>query len=285
MEIRKVCVLGMGTIGYQIAQQASQVGGFEVNLRDIEEEIVKKGLGMIRDGLKRFFVDKGKLTQEKADEIMERIKGTTDLKEAAQGVDIVIEAVTEDMELKKKVFKELDDICLPHTILASNTSSLSITEIGSLTKRQDKVIGTHFFNPVQVMRGIEVVKGANTSEETLSTIKALAQKLGKEVVMLNDSPGFVTSRMLLVMVNEAAKMISEGIAQAEDIDRLMQLAFGHPMGVLRSVYPNIEIVLKGLNYLREEFGDFYTPSPFLKKMINAGYIGAKTGKGFYEYKR
>lgn len=283
MEVKNIAVLGVGTIGYQIAQQAAQ-NGFQVYLRDVEDGIVARGLETIKKGLQKFFVEKGKMGQEEANGIVARIKGTTDLKEAVRDADVVIEAIPEVMELKKQVFKELDELSSPKTILASNTSGLSITEIGSLTKRQDKIIGTHFFNPVQVMRLLEVVKGANTSEETLNTIKDLAKKLRKEIVVLNDSPGFITTRIILVMINEAIKLIHEGVATAEDVDKAVELGFNMPMGPLKIHDINCEIALHGLEYFRKEFGDAYHPCPLMKKAINAGYLGLKTGKGIRDYK-
>ncbi|MBW2369486.1 MAG: 3-hydroxyacyl-CoA dehydrogenase family protein [Deltaproteobacteria bacterium] len=195
MEIKKVCVLGTGTIGFQIAQQAAQVGGYKVSLRDIDDQLVQKGLSQIKGGLEKFFVKKGKMTQDEADEIFGRIEGTQDLKKAVDGADLVIEAVPEIIDLKKQVFKELDDVCAPHTILASNSSSCCISEIASLTKRQDKVIGTHFFSPVVILKLLEVVIGFDTSQETIDTIGDFAKRINKEVVTVKDSPGFITTRV------------------------------------------------------------------------------------------
>lgn len=188
MDVKRICVLGVGTIGYQIAQLAAQQG-YQVILRDIEEGVVKTGAKKIKEELKKFWVDKGKMTQAEADEGYDRIKFTTDLKEAVKDVDVVLEAITEDMALKKQVFKELDEICAPHTILASNTSSLSITEIGSLTKRQDKVVGMHFANPVALLTFCEIIRGFNTSDETVAIAKELALKLKRDINVVKDAPG------------------------------------------------------------------------------------------------
>ena len=207
MEIKKVGVLGVGTIGYQIAQLCAQYG-FTVTLRDIDEDLVQSGLKKIKGGLQRFFVDKGKISQEEADAIYGRITGTTDLKAAVGDVDLVIEAIPEKMELKQTVFKELDEICPPHTILASNTSSLSPTAIGSFTDRQEKIVVTHFINPVQVIKLVEVVKGEKTSEETIAAIKGLFKTMEREVVIVKDSPGFITTRLFVVIVNEGIKMVN-----------------------------------------------------------------------------
>jgi 3-hydroxybutyryl-CoA dehydrogenase len=283
MEIKKVCVLGTGTIGFQIAQQAAQVGGYQVSIRDMNDELVQNGLGQIKGGLDKFFVKKGKLTQEEADEIFGRIQGTTDLKEAVDGAELVIEVIPENLDLKKKVFKELDEICAPHTILASNSSSLCITEIASLTKRQDNVVGTHFFNPVAILKLLEVVVGFNTSTETIETIEGFAKRMNKEVVTVKDSPGFITTRLFATLVNEATKLIQEGVASAEDIDRAMKLGFNWPMGPLMAGDWNTEVTFHVLNYLRDQLGDEYRPTKYLNQMMSAGHKGRQVGRGFYEY--
>jgi 3-hydroxybutyryl-CoA dehydrogenase len=282
MEIKTVCVLGVGTIGYQIAQQAAMYG-YSTRLRDVEEDLVKKGLELIKTGLQRHYVKKGKMSQPQFDEIMGRLEVTVDLESAVKDVDLVIESIPPNIELKKTVFKELDEICPANTILASNTSNMSITEIGSLTKRPDKVVGTHFFNPVQVMKLIEIVRGGGTSDETLNTIIAFSESLGKEVVVVNDYPGFICSRITNVMINEAVKILETGIASAEEIDKAIRLGLNHPMGPLQIADINLEVPLRGLEYLRRELGERYRPSPLLKKMFNAGLLGRKTGKGFHIY--
>lgn len=282
MEVKKICVLGVGTIGYQIALQAA-ISGYATGLRDIEQDIVDRGLKTIEQTLDRFYVQKNKMTKSEAKEVLNRIRGTTNLKEGVSDVDLVFESTPPDLELKKRVFKELDEICMPKTILASNTSNMSINAIGSLTKRKDKVIGTHFFNPVQVMRLIEVIKGAQTSDDTLETIKDVAKRMNKETVVINDFPGFITSRIFNVLINEAVKIYSQGIASAEDIDKAVCLALNHPQGPLRLADINLEVNLAGLEYMQKELGDEYRPCPEIKRRVNAGLTGRKSGKGFYNY--
>lgn len=282
MEIKKICLLGAGTIGSQISQLAAS-SGFIVSMIDIEDRFVQSGLNSIKGSLSKFYVDKGKMTQEEADAVLDRIKGTVDLREAVKNAQVVIECIPEVMELKQQAFKELDEICDPETILVSNTSSLSLTAIGSLTNRQDKVIGMHFFNPVTVLRFIEIVRGAKTSDETYETAKALAQKFGDDTVTVGDSPGFITSRLFTVLINEAAKIVSEGIASPEDVDKACQLGLGHAMGPLASADLGIEVVFHTLKYLREELGDSYKPCQLLTKKVLSGELGRKTGRGFYNY--
>lgn len=286
MEIKKICVVGAGIMGSQIAQLVAK-SGYEVLIIDVEDRFVHSSLDSIKGNLKKFFVDKGKMTQEEANVILDRIKGAVDLKEAVSGVQLAIECIPEDLALKQKMFRDLDELCAPETILASNTSSMSITAIGSLTNRQDKVIGTHFFNPVAKMRLIEVVLGARTSGQTYEVIKNLAVNLNKEIITVKDSPGFVVSRLIGVLTNEAAKILYEGLASAEDIDKACELGLGHAMGPLKTedLANAIGITLHSLEYLRAELGESYRPCPLWKKKVLAGELGVKAGKGFYTYTR
>jgi 3-hydroxybutyryl-CoA dehydrogenase len=285
MEISRVCVVGAGVMGSQLVQLFA-TKGYEVSMADVDDKFVQNGLNSIKNNLKKYFVDKGKMTQEEADKVIARIKGTTDLKRAVEGAQLVLESIPEVMELKQKTFKQLDELCSPETILASNTSALSITAIGSLTRRQDKVIGMHFFNPVAVMRLVEIIRGIKTSDKTCQVIKDLATKLGKETIIVNkDVPGFIVTRLFVVLSNEAAKLLEEGVATAEDIDKGCQLGLGHAMGPLRSqdVVNGISVVLHCLDYMRAELGECYRPSPLWRRKVEAGELGVKTGKGFYDY--
>ena len=282
-DIKKICVLGAGTMGAGIAQTCS-VAGYQVTMRDIEQRFVDGGFARIRGPLEKR-VAKGKMTQEEVEEIIGRIHGTVDVKEAVDGADVVIEAVIEDMKLKKEVFQQIDELCPDHVIFASNTSSLSITELGAATKRPDKVIGMHFFNPAPVMRLIEIIRGSETSDETVETIKALSRKLGKEPIEVKESPGFVVNRLLVPMLNEAFNVLNEGIASAEDIDKAMKLGANWPMGPFELAdYTGIDIALFTMETLFRETGDpKFRPSVLLRKYVRANRLGRKTGKGVYEY--
>jgi len=243
-------------------------------------------MNTIKGNLKKYFVDKGKMTQEEADKVLGRIEGTTDLQRAVEGVQVVIESIPEERELKQQMFKRLDEACAPETILASNTSALSITAIGSLTRRQDRVIGMHFFNPVAVMKLVEIIRGVKTSDETCQVIKDMSAKLGKETIIVNkDVPGFVVTRLFLVFCNEAVKLLEEGVASAEDIDKGCQLGLGHAMGPFKSqdIVNGIPVGLHSLDYMRDELGECYRPCPTWRRKVEAGELGVKTGKGFYDY--
>ena len=283
MEIKKICVLGAGLMGSGIAQVAAETG-FDVSLRDIEDRFVQSGLNNIRKNYERA-ISKGKMKKEQTDPILARIQGTVDLAAAVKGAEIVIEAVIENMELKKRVYQELDPLCVPGTILASNTSGLSITEIASVTKRPDRVIGMHFFNPVPVMKLVEIIRGQSTGEETFQVVRALAEKMGKTPIAINEAPGFAVNRILVPMMNEAIFVLQEGIASAEDIDKGMLLGANHPIGPLALAdLVGLDTLLMVQENLYQEFGDSkYRPCPLLRKMVRAGHLGRKSGRGFYEY--
>ena len=275
-------VIGAGTMGNGIAQVAARAG-FDVVMRDVGQEFLARGMTSIDKSLQRN-VDKERLSKDEKRAIMARIKTTTDIGALSEAV-IVVEAVNEDLRVKTEVFRSLDEVTKTDAILASNTSSISITKLGAITKRPDKVIGMHFMNPVPVMKLVEIIRGAATSEETYEKTRALAEKLGKTPLECQDSPGFVSNRVLMPMINEAIFALYEGVATRESIDGIMKMGMNHPMGPLTLAdFIGLDVCLAIMNVLHDGFGDSkYRPCPLLKRYVDAGWLGKKTGRGFYEY--
>jgi len=282
MALARIMVVGAGQMGAGIAQVAAQAG-CRVWLRDVSPELVDKGLAGIRKFLEKS-VEKGKMTPQDKDGILGRITGTVDAAPAA-GCDIVIEAVVEDLGVKAKVFGELDKVCPPASIFASNTSSLPITQLAAATSRPDRFIGMHFMNPVPLMKLVEIIRGLATSDATYAAVRDLAVTMGKEAVTVQDAPGFVSNRILIPMINEAVFCLQEGLATPEDIDTVMRLGMNHPMGPLALAdLIGLDTVLSIADVLYREFQDSkYRACPLLRKMVRAGYLGKKTGRGFYRY--
>jgi len=283
-EIKKIAVLGAGLMGHGIAQVATQVGKYEVNLRDVEQRFVDSGVSMIRESLQRF-VKKGQLTEADLDATLARIHPTLDLKEAVANADLIIEAVPENLELKKATFREVDSYAPSHAIIASNTSSVSITEMASATKRPERVCGMHFFNPPQLMKLIEVIRGAKTSDATIETILAVAHRMEKETVLVKkDSPGFIVNRILIPALNEAVALCYEGVADRDDIDKAIKLGLNWPMGPLMLLdYIGSDTTLAIAEVLTKELDPKFHPTTGLKQMAKAQLLGRKTGKGFYDW--
>ncbi|MEX6698943.1 3-hydroxybutyryl-CoA dehydrogenase [Peribacillus frigoritolerans] len=282
MGIQKVMVIGAGQMGSGIAQVCA-MSGYEVLLHDLKDEYVDKGLGTIAKNLSRQ-VEKGKMESEEKDAILSRLTSSTNLKNAAT-VDLVIEAAVENMEIKTRIFAELDEITPRHVILASNTSSLPITEIAAATKRPEKVIGMHFMNPVPVMKLVEVIRGLATADEVYQEVEKMAESLNKVPVEVNDFPGFVANRILMPMINEAIYTLYEGVATKEAIDDVMKLGMNHPMGPLTLAdFIGLDTCLYIMETLHQGLGDDkYRPCPLLRKYVKAGWLGKKSGRGFYEY--
>ncbi|MBT2604100.1 3-hydroxybutyryl-CoA dehydrogenase [Bacillus sp. ISL-53] len=282
MGIQKVMVIGAGQMGSGIAQVCA-MSGYEVLLHDLKDEYVEKGLGTIAKNLSRQ-VEKGKMESEEKDAVLSRLTSSTNLKNAA-AVDLVIEAAVENMEIKTRIFAELDEITPRHVILASNTSSLPITEIAAATKRPEKVIGMHFMNPVPVMKLVEVIRGLATADEVYQEVEKLAESLNKVPVEVNDFPGFVANRILMPMINEAIYTLYEGVATKEAIDDVMKLGMNHPMGPLTLAdFIGLDTCLYIMETLHQGLGDDkYRPCPLLRKYVKAGWLGKKSGRGFYEY--
>ena len=284
MEIKTIGVIGAGTMGGGIAQVAAGAG-FTVIMRDIEEQIVQRGLAAVENNLARA-VDKGRKSQSDADALCGRISGTTRLEDLGDA-DFIIEAIIENMAVKKELYAKLDALCKEETVLASNTSGLSITEMASATGRPQRVVGMHFFNPVPVMKLVEVIRGFDTADEVFELTMVLSRKMGKEPIAVNEAPLFAVNRILVPMINEAAFVLMEGVASAEDIDRGMMLGANHPIGPLALAdLVGLDVLLAVMETLYCETGDSkYRPCPLMRKLVRAGHFGRKTGRGFYSYER
>lgn len=269
-------------MGHGIAQVAA-MAGHEVTIRDIDEEVLESGIETIRDNL-RGGVERDKVTEEAMGDTLERISGTLDLAEAVTGVDVVIEAVPESMALKREVFEEVEPAVDRETVIATNTSSLSVTEIASALDEPERAVGVHFFNPVHIMGLVEVVRAEQTNDETVTFIEEFVDDIEKTAVVVDDMPGFATSRLGVTLGVEAIRMVQEGVATAEDIDTAMRLGYNHPMGPLELTdHVGLDVRLDVLTYLREELGERFRPPQLLKRKVNAGNFGRKSGVGFYEW--
>ncbi|WP_299985735.1 3-hydroxybutyryl-CoA dehydrogenase [uncultured Pontibacter sp.] len=281
--MKKIAVIGSGTMGNGIAHVFAQ-NGFSVSLVDISEEALNKALATITKNLDRIMA-KGNLTEEQKSQTLDRISTSTDLRQGVQEADLIVEAATENVDLKLKIFRDLDAFAKPEAILASNTSSISITKIASVTNRPDKVIGMHFMNPVPVMKLVEIIRGYSTSDEVTSQVMDMSLQLGKVPTECNDYPGFVANRILMPMINEAIYSLYEGVAGVEEIDTIMKLGMAHPMGPLQLAdFIGLDVCLSILNVLHDGFGNpKYAPCPLLVNMVQAGHKGVKSGQGFYSW--
>ncbi|AXF57846.1 3-hydroxyacyl-CoA dehydrogenase NAD-binding domain-containing protein [Salicibibacter kimchii] len=281
--MQQMSVVGAGTMGRGIAYTAA-LSGFKVKLHDIDDSNLKQAEASIEELLQKS-ADKGFIDGDQAEAAKQQLNYENDLQEAVHDADVVIEAVLEEIPLKVDIFRKLDEYCPNHTVLATNTSTLSPTEIGASTNRPEKVIAMHFFNPVHKMKLIEIIKGLDTSEETVRIVQDLGEKMNKETVEVNEFPGFVTSRMNCLIGNEAMNMYMEGVASAEDIDKALKLGLNHPMGPLELAdLVGLDSRLRNMNYLYETLGEKYRPCPLLIKYVKAGKLGWKSGEGFYNYR-
>lgn len=282
MAVEKIAVVGAGVMGRGIAH-AGALGGFEVRLHDVEEGALESTTDSIEKEMKKA-VEKGRLEEGKMREALERISTTSDLGEAVSGADLVVEAVLEKMDLKLDLFRQFDELCGPETVLATNTSTMSPTQIAAATDRPGKCIAMHFFNPAHRMKLVELVRGVETTDETVEISRDVAERMGKETVEVNEFPGFVTSRINCLVGNEAMNMLVEGVASATDIDKALRLGLGYPMGALELAdLVGLDSRLRNLEYLHETLGEKYRPSPLLRKRVAAGHLGKKSGRGIYEY--
>jgi len=282
MSIKTVVVIGAGIMGRGIAH-VSVLGGFNTILNDVSDDFLQKAQERIRKDLQQG-VELGKLSGEEMNTSLQRLGLDADMERAAKNADLVIEAVPERIDLKLELFARLDRVCAPHTVLASNTSALSITEMAAATKRPQQFIGMHFFNPVHKMKLVEIIRGLETNNETFQTVESVSRKMGKETVEVRESPGFVTSRINALIGNEAFYMLQEGIASAHDIDKALKLGLNHPMGPFEMVdLVGLDTRLSILNFLHQTLGEKYRPCPLLVKYVKAGRLGKKVGKGVYEY--
>ena len=285
MEVKKVAVLGAGLMGHGIAQVAAQAAKYDVSLRDVKQEFLENGMNMIKKSLQSF-LKRGKISEKEVEETLKRIHPTLDIKEAVTDADLVIEAVPENVELKKKMYREVEKFAPEDALIGSNTSSISITELASATRRPERFCGMHFFNPPQLMRLIEIIRGVKTSDETINAIVEVTKRMGKEPVVVNkDCPGFVVTRVLIPALNEAMYLVWEGIAEPEDIDKAIKLGLNWPMGPFTLLdYLGLDTILSITGVFQNEIGDpKYRPCPLLRQMVKAGLLGRKTGKGFYDW--